>query len=115
MVLEMQKKLGDAIRAVLKQKYGLKGANVPLEVPPELKFGETAMPVALQLARTLRKAPKMIAQEIVAALGNVEGFAGFEWPAPATLRAAGPGRGGSDDHERGRRTGRRQRPRAGGT
>ena len=78
MVLEMQKKLGDAIRAVLKQKYGLEGANVPLETPPELKFGEMATPVALQLARTLRKAPKMIAQEIVAALGNVEGFAGFE-------------------------------------
>src|SRR5260370_42437306 len=37
-----------------------------------------ATPIALQLARTLRKAPKAIAQEIVAALGTVEGFAGFE-------------------------------------
>ena len=78
MVLELQKRLGDSIRAVLKQKYGLENANVPLETPPELMFGEIATPVALQLARTLRKAPKMIAQEIVAALGAVEGFAGFE-------------------------------------
>jgi len=77
-VLELQKRLGDSIRAVLKQKYGLENANVPLETPPELMFGEIATPVALQLARTLRKAPKMIAQEIVAALGAVEGFAGFE-------------------------------------
>ena len=36
------------------------------------------MPVALQLARTLRKAPRKIAEEIVAALGTVEGFAAFE-------------------------------------
>jgi arginyl-tRNA synthetase len=52
--------------------------NVPVEIPPDLKFGELATPVALQLARTLRKAPKIIAQEIVAELGTVEGFAGFE-------------------------------------
>jgi arginyl-tRNA synthetase len=32
----------------------------------------------LQLARTLRMAPKVIAQELVAALGAVEGFAGLE-------------------------------------
>ena len=78
MVLELQKRLGDAIRAVLKEKYALDVASIPLETPPELKFGEVATPVALQLARTLRKAPKIIAQEIVAALGDVAGFAGFE-------------------------------------
>ncbi len=78
MVLELQKKLGDAIRAVLKEKYALDVANIPLETPPDLRFGEIATPVALQLARSLRKAPKVIAQEIVAALGTVEGFAGFE-------------------------------------
>ena len=78
MVLEQQKKLGDAIRAALKQTYQLDDVNVPLETPPDLRFGEVATPVALQLARALRKAPKVIAQEIVAALGTVEGFAGFE-------------------------------------
>jgi arginyl-tRNA synthetase len=35
-------------------------------------------PVAFELARKLRKAPKVIAQEIVAALGSIDGFAGFE-------------------------------------
>ncbi len=78
MVLELQKRLGDAIRAVLNEKYGLADETVPIETPPDLRFGEIATPVALQLARKLRKAPKVIAQEIVAALGSVEGFAGFE-------------------------------------
>lgn len=78
MVLELQRRLGDAIRAVLKTKYDLAEEMVPLETPPDLRFGEVATPVALQLARKLRKAPKVIAQEMVAALGTVEGFAGFE-------------------------------------
>ena len=78
MVLELQKRLGEAIRAALKEKYSLEADSVPLETPPDLRLGEVATPIALQLARTLRKAPRVIAEEIVAALGTVEGFAGFE-------------------------------------
>jgi len=63
---------------VLKQKYDLALDTIPLEIPPELKFGELSTPIAFELARKLRKAPKIIAQEIVAALGTVDGFAGFE-------------------------------------
>jgi arginyl-tRNA synthetase len=77
-LLELQQQLGRSIRAVLQEKYSLALENIPLETPPDLRFGEIATPVALQLARTLRKAPKVIAQEIVAALGSVAGFAGFE-------------------------------------
>jgi arginyl-tRNA synthetase len=76
--LELEKALEARIREALKAKYDLAVEAIPLEMPPELKFGELATPIALQLARTLRKAPKVIAQEIVAALGQVEGFAGFE-------------------------------------
>ena len=78
MVLELEKRLGCSLRAALKEKYALDVANIPLETPPDLHMGEIATPIALQLARTLRKAPKIIAQEIVAALGSVEGFARFE-------------------------------------
>ena len=78
MYLELQKQLGALIRGVLKEKYDLDVPNIPIEIPPELKFGELSTPIALQLARTLRKAPKVIATEIVAALGTPAGFAGFE-------------------------------------
>jgi arginyl-tRNA synthetase len=77
-VLELEKRLAERLRAVLKEKYALDVANIPLETPPDLRLGEIATPIALQLARTLRKAPKIIAQEIVAALQTVEGFARFE-------------------------------------
>jgi arginyl-tRNA synthetase len=76
--LELQKKLGAHLRAVLKEKYDLQLETIPLEIPPDLKFGELSTPIAFELARKLRKAPKIIAQEIVAALGTLEGFAGFE-------------------------------------
>ena len=78
MVLELQKRLGAQIRAVLKEKYDLQLENLPLETPPDLRFGEIATPIAFELARKLRRAPKIIAQEIMAALGAPEGFAGFE-------------------------------------
>jgi arginyl-tRNA synthetase len=77
-VLELQKRLGEAIRAVLKEKYSIELENIPLETPPDLRFGEIATPIAFELARKLRKAPKVIAQEVVSALGAVEGFVGFE-------------------------------------
>ena len=78
MVLELQQRLGRSIRAVLKEKYDLEVGNIPLETPPDLRFGEIATPIAFELARKLRKAPRIIAQEIVAALGALDGFAGFE-------------------------------------
>jgi arginyl-tRNA synthetase len=76
--LELQKRLVEHMRNVLRAKYELEIENIPIEVPPELKFGELATPIAFELARKLRKGPKMIAQEIVAALGSMDGFAGFE-------------------------------------
>ena len=78
MYLELQKRLCTHLRSVLEAKYGLRLESIPLEIPPELQFGELATPIAFELARKLRKAPKIIAQEIVAALGAVEGFSSFE-------------------------------------
>ena len=75
MVLELEKRLDRSLRAVLKEKYDLEIDSIPLETPPDLRLGEIATPIAFELARKLRKAPKIIAQEIVTALGRVDGFA----------------------------------------
>ncbi len=74
MYLELQNRFAEHLHGVLKSKYDLEVANIPVEIPPDLKFGELSTPVAFELARKLRKAPKMIAQEIVAALGIARGF-----------------------------------------
>ncbi len=78
MYQELKHRLESHLRDVLKAKYDLTVENIPLETPPDLKFGELATPIAFELARKLRKAPKVIAQEIVAELGTPRGFASFE-------------------------------------
>ncbi len=77
MYQELKNRLESHLRDVLKAKYDLTVENIPLETPPDLKFGELATPIAFELARKLRKAPKVIAQEIVAELGTPRGFASF--------------------------------------
>ncbi|HEX4758888.1 MAG TPA: arginine--tRNA ligase [Terracidiphilus sp.] len=78
MYLELQNRFAEHLRGVLKSKYDLEVANIPVEIPPDLKFGELSSPIVYELARKLRRAPKMIAEEIVAALGSLAGFDGFE-------------------------------------
>ena len=78
MYLELKKRLETQLRGVLKARYDLDLENIPMETPPDLRLGELATPVAFELARKLRKAPKVIAQEIVDALGEVSGFSSFE-------------------------------------
>src|SRR5262245_3629058 len=76
MILSLERQIHDAITAAIRAHFGL--ADVPpfaLEVPPTRALGDLAVPVAFQLARTLRKAPRAIAQELASALGQVPGVA----------------------------------------
>ena len=77
MYLELQNRFAEHLRDVLKSKYDLELQNIPVEIPPDLKFGELSTPIAFELARKLRKAPKVIAQEIVAALAPARWLCGF--------------------------------------
>ena len=53
-------------------------AAIPVEPAPRRALGDLAVPLAFELARRLRKAPRVIAQEIAAALGPIEGFSRIE-------------------------------------
>jgi arginyl-tRNA synthetase len=76
MYRELQTRLIERMREYLRAQNV---ADVPIvvEQPPSVAMGEYAIPV-FPLAKVLRKAPKKIAEEIVAALGSVPGFAKFE-------------------------------------
>jgi hypothetical protein len=76
--LLLQNRLVAHVRAFLKQKYNIELANIVVEQPPKIEMGEFALPVSFELARTLRKAPRKIADEIVAEITLPEGFAKFE-------------------------------------
>ena len=53
-------------------------AAIPVEMPPRRALGDLAVPLAFELARRLRKAPRVIAQEIAGALGTIEGVSRIE-------------------------------------
>ena len=74
-MLTVQRQVHDAIAGAVRRHYGL--ADVPpfaVEVPPNRALGDLAVTVAFQLARTLRKPPRAIAQELAAALGDLPGI-----------------------------------------
>ena len=76
MILSVQRQLRDAVTEAILRQFGL--ADVPpfaVDVPPSRALGDLAVPVAFQLARSLKKAPRAIAQEIAGALGDLPGIA----------------------------------------
>ena len=52
--------------------------GIPVETPPRRALGDLSVPLAFELARRLRKAPRAIAQEIIGALGPVDGISRIE-------------------------------------
>ena len=74
----LERRLVEHLREFLRRTYGLEDANIVIEQPPKIQFGEYALPLAFELARKLRKAPRKIAEEIVAGVGAIPGFERFE-------------------------------------
>jgi arginyl-tRNA synthetase len=74
MILSVQRQVHDAVAEAIRRRYGLAdGPAFSIEVPPSRTLGDLAVTVAFQLARTLRKAPRAIAQELVEAIGAIPG------------------------------------------
>ena len=76
MILSLQRRIHDAIAGAVRDHFGI--SDVPaftVEVPPNRALGDLAVPVAFQLARTLRKAPRAIAQELAGVVGAIPGVA----------------------------------------
>ena len=78
MYRHLERRLTESVREFLRRTYQLEIANIIIEQPPKIEFGEYALPIAFELARKLRKAPRKIAEEIVADIGPVAGIEKFE-------------------------------------
>ena len=74
----MKQALLQRLEQVLKQKYDVTGVNTVTEQPPNLSLGEMATPVAFELAKRLRKAPRVIAAELAQELNGIDGVAVVE-------------------------------------
>jgi arginyl-tRNA synthetase len=78
----IQQTLLKRIQAILLAKYDITLAQLAVEQPPSIALGELALPVAFELAKRLRKAPRVIATELQQALNedlaNLPGVASVE-------------------------------------
>jgi arginyl-tRNA synthetase len=76
MILPVQERLRAHLHDLLRRLYGMDESTMPLlalEYPPNRELGDLGTPVAFELARRLRKAPRAIASEIAQAFGVLDG------------------------------------------
>src|ERR1700752_4855258 len=76
MILPLHDRLRAHVARLLATLYSLDESSMPtivLEYPPNRELGDLGTPVAFELARRLRKAPRTIAQEVAGAFGTLDG------------------------------------------
>src|SRR5688572_29264038 len=81
MILPVHAVLRQRLQHALTQTFDITEADQPsivIETPPRRALGDLAVPLAFELARRLRKAPRAIAQELVSALGELPGVTRVE-------------------------------------
>jgi len=81
MILPVHDLVRERTTAALERQYALGADALPaivIDYPPNRELGDLALPLAFELARRLRKAPKLIAEELAAALGSIPGVARIE-------------------------------------
>ena len=78
MYRDLERRLAQQVRAFVSRTYALDLPEIVIEQPPKVEFGEYALPLAFELAKKLRKAPRKIAEEIVSGIGPVPGFEKLE-------------------------------------
>ena len=80
MILPLHEQVRARVRDALARLHGIADTDItiPIEYPPNRALGDLGTPVAFDLARRLKKAPRAIAQELAGALGPIPGVARVE-------------------------------------
>jgi arginyl-tRNA synthetase len=81
MILPVHDVVRERITAALQRQFGLAPADCPaivIDYPPTRELGDLALPLAFELARRLRRSPKLIAEDVAASVGGIPGVARVE-------------------------------------
>ncbi|PYT33856.1 MAG: hypothetical protein DMF52_14670 [Acidobacteria bacterium] len=113
---EIKQAVARALETLLREKYAAGPEMISVEYPPQPGMGDLASPVAFEMAKRLRRAPRQIAQELAAAFPALPGVVRVEAGGAgylniflsALLRASGRG---AELHRRHGRAGRGHRHR----
>ena len=77
MFQDIEEKVVAHLEEQLTSKFAIQ-AKPALEQPKQSSFGEFAVPIAFQLARQLKRAPKQIAEELATDLHTIDGVSSIE-------------------------------------
>jgi arginyl-tRNA synthetase len=91
MIRTIQLALQSQIQSILLAKYDGTLAQLVVEQPPNIALGELALPVAFELAKRLRKAPRAIATELAAELNALIASDPTALAGVASVEVAGAG------------------------
>src|SRR6516164_8926825 len=78
MLLDLHARLRDALRSTIRTQWSLEPPDIVLNQTPKVEFGELATPVAFELARQLKKPPRVIAEELITRAGKIDGIERME-------------------------------------
>ncbi len=74
----LQQQLTQHAIEVVQRSYDVTLQRVAVEQPPSVTLGDFALPLAFELAKRLRKAPRVIAQELADQLSTMPGIASVQ-------------------------------------
>src|SRR5215510_11161987 len=73
MLLDLHGLLKDALRSTIRSQWNIEPPEIVLNQTPKVELGELATPVAFELARQLKKSPRVLAEELVSRVGKIAG------------------------------------------
>src|SRR5262245_34557128 len=73
MLLDLHALLKDALRSTIRTQWNIESPEIVLNQTPKVELGELATPVAYELARQLKKSPRVLAEELVSRVGKIAG------------------------------------------
>ncbi|HVD78072.1 MAG TPA: arginine--tRNA ligase, partial [Vicinamibacteria bacterium] len=73
MILPLQARLADAVRAAARSAFGAELGELSFQYPKRLELGDLALTAPFDLARTLRRNPREIAERLAAELARAPG------------------------------------------
>ena len=73
MILHVHSQLGEAVRAAARAAFDADLSTVAFQYPPRAELGDLALTAPFDLAKTLRKKPREIAEGLAAELAKAPG------------------------------------------
>lgn len=73
MLLDTHSRIKTALRSAIASLWNIEPPEIVLSQTPKIELGEFATPVCFELAKRLKKAPRAAAEELVRAVGAIDG------------------------------------------